>query len=221
MKQQERSSPREQIHLVPQFFCSSCNTVQPPPRLAQSKNDPVTYFSLFNLAQRFDINLKELEQTYKSYQMKLHPDKFFTRSPQEREFSERYASEVNRAYNTLKRPNLRAQYILQLEGNAIEEGDSMESIDKEFLLDVMEVMEEVHDPTSSQERLQEVNQLLGGWFANAERQATNIFADTQQQLSNRKEWVTNARRIAAVLNYLQRICDAIIPRLEVSTQHRH
>jgi curved DNA-binding protein CbpA len=53
-----------------------------------------------------------LERNYKQLQRLLHPDKFATASPQQRAFSDQQASAVNEAYDTLKRPLKRAQYIV-------------------------------------------------------------------------------------------------------------
>jgi hypothetical protein len=54
------------------FFCE-CGVVQSPAT-------KVTYFTLFNIDETFDVELKELSDMYKFLQKNLHPDKYSQKS---------------------------------------------------------------------------------------------------------------------------------------------
>ncbi len=60
----------------------------------------------------FDVDVTELERTYKAMQRRLHPDKFSTANPKERAHSEDQAALVNQAYSTLRTPLARARYLV-------------------------------------------------------------------------------------------------------------
>lgn len=72
------------------LFCGNCGSVQPP---APKCN----YFELIGISEeKFDLNLKELEQKYKALVRKLHPDQFMQHGTRPIEFSEvlRKASQI-------------------------------------------------------------------------------------------------------------------------------
>lgn len=58
--------------LLELFFCE-CGVVQ-------SLADDVTYFTLFNIKQSFDVDIKQLGEVYKDLQKRLHPDMFSNKS---------------------------------------------------------------------------------------------------------------------------------------------
>lgn len=63
------------------------------------------------------------------------------RSETEKDISAEYSSLVNKAYNTLQTPLMRAIHLLHLKGEAIEEEQRVD--DPEFLMSIMELNEEV------------------------------------------------------------------------------
>lgn len=65
----------------------------------------------------------------------------FFRNETEQNFSAAISSFVNKAYKTLLTPIKRAEYMLELRGITIPEDNS--TLDKEFLLEIMERNEEV------------------------------------------------------------------------------
>ncbi len=76
----------------------------------------ITYFCIFDIPLKYDLNIKELEQTYKEYQKVIHPDKYQTFSLEEREKSEIITRQINEAYSVLKDDKKRAKYILNTKG---------------------------------------------------------------------------------------------------------
>jgi molecular chaperone HscB len=60
------------------------------------------------------MDLAELDREYKELQKKLHPDKFATKSLDEKLLSTNASSAINMAYHTLKDPVSRAEYMVRV-----------------------------------------------------------------------------------------------------------
>ena len=72
------------------------------------------YFELFNLPEKFQLDLDILQENYRSIQKEIHPDRFTTSSENEKAQSMIKSTQINDAYQTLKSPIKRAKYILSL-----------------------------------------------------------------------------------------------------------
>ncbi len=94
-------------------FCGSCGKVQPP--------EPVDYFTFFGLAPKLDVDVAKLEKDFYELSRRLHPDLSARASGREQEWSLEQSSLLNDAYRTLRDPIKRTQYLLHLEGVALEE----------------------------------------------------------------------------------------------------
>ena len=90
------------------LFCPTCRAVQPPA--------PIDHFARLELPRRFDIDVADLDRRYFALQRQLHPDRFASRSARERAVSQSQAVALNEAYETLKDPLSRAEYMLKLHG---------------------------------------------------------------------------------------------------------
>jgi hypothetical protein len=80
--------------VTPEYFCSSnpCGVVQ------SVKLKDVNAFQLFNLDQKYLIDLGQLESAYKGIQKQLHPDMFATKPEAERDASLQTSTTINQAY---------------------------------------------------------------------------------------------------------------------------
>lgn len=106
--------------------------------------DNHTYFELFGLTPQFNLDLAKLETNYRSIQSASHPDRFVTASPAEKLRSMQTATLANEAYQALKNPANRAQYLLALQGvDAIAETNTVMPAD--FLMQQMEWREAIDD----------------------------------------------------------------------------
>ncbi len=73
-------------------------------------------FALFGLTPRFAIDRAALDAAFRAVQSEVHPDKFaHADAATQRQAVER-ATEVNEAYQTLKRPVARGVYLLRQAG---------------------------------------------------------------------------------------------------------
>ncbi len=106
--------------------------------------DNHSYFELFGLTPQFNLDLAKLETNYRSIQSASHPDRFVTASPAEKLRSMQTATLANEAYQALKNPASRAQYLLALQGvDAIAETNT--AMPADFLMQQMEWREAIDD----------------------------------------------------------------------------
>jgi molecular chaperone HscB len=98
------------------------------------------YFELFGLPVRFEVNADELSDRYRELQRRVHPDKYATAPDAERRASLQLTTLVNEAFQTLKDPVRRAQYLLGLvHQDASTDADTR--MDPAFLMEQMEMRE--------------------------------------------------------------------------------
>jgi len=79
---------------------------------------PRDHFARLGFVPGFAIDAGELQRRYVALQRQLHPDRFATKPAAERAMALARASDLNQAYETLKSPLARAEYLLTLKGRA-------------------------------------------------------------------------------------------------------
>ncbi|MFC1602743.1 Fe-S protein assembly co-chaperone HscB [Pseudomonadota bacterium] len=100
------------------------------------------YFELFGLPVGFEVDSNRLSDCYRELQRAIHPDRYANATEQEKRLSMQGSTRLNDALNTLKKPLLRAQYLLELKG--VDLGAKGSSItDSSFLMEQMELREEL------------------------------------------------------------------------------
>lgn len=110
----------------------------------------MTHFSLFDLPPCFAVDLPALEAAYRRVQAEVHPDRHAHKSDADRRLAMEYATRVNEAYQVLKRPLLRARYLLSLAGvDTREETNTAMPVD--FLMTQMEWREAVADARAARD----------------------------------------------------------------------
>jgi molecular chaperone HscB len=100
------------------------------------------YFELFGLVPEYKIDSAVLASRYRGLQQSVHPDRFAAASEQERRLSVQSAAHVNEAFQTLKHPLSRARYLLELRGIS---ADQANALDEAFLLEQMNLREQLDD----------------------------------------------------------------------------
>ncbi len=104
---------------------------------------PQSHFALFNLEPRFALPGERLDAAYRKLAAQVHPDRYANASPAEQRRALSLATSANEAYRTLKKPLLRAQYLLSLRGvDALDGGTRMSP---DFLLEQMDWRETLSD----------------------------------------------------------------------------
>ena len=105
------------------------------------------HFQLFNLAPRFALDCVALDRAYRGVQSQVHPDRFAAASAAESRVAMQWAARANEAYQTLKSPLLRAAYLCEQAGAAID-AESNTSMPTQFLLQQLswrEALDEARD----------------------------------------------------------------------------
>ncbi|WP_063652228.1 co-chaperone HscB [Aliivibrio fischeri] len=108
----------------------------------------MNHFELFGLPNQFELDGGLLSLQFRELQKRFHPDNFATSSERDRLLSIQKAAQINDAYQTLKNPVLRAEYILSEQGHDIR-GEQTTMQDPMFLMQQMELREELESLPSS------------------------------------------------------------------------
>jgi molecular chaperone HscB len=74
------------------------------------------HFDLFQLPAAFGVDLAALDAAYRDVQGQVHPDRFVNATDAEKRVAMQWATRANEAYQTLKNPQKRAQYLCELNG---------------------------------------------------------------------------------------------------------
>ena len=121
----------------------------------QSVNLSANYFELFNLPVDFELDNMVLTERYRALQHVVHPDRFASATDREKLLSVQHSTYINEALQTLKAPLKRAKYILELKGIDMSSETSTQ-MDQGFLMEQMELREEIGVISSSQNPLESV-----------------------------------------------------------------
>ena len=136
------------------------------------------YFQIFGIENKFNLDLKGLSERYQTIQKNVHPDKFARGSSQEQMLAVKKSTLVNDAYQTLKNPLKRAEYMLTLRG--VEQPSEQASFsDNEFLMRQMELREMLAEIKFSDD----VNAAVFEMTQVLEREFEQLFKAMQIQLS--------------------------------------
>ena len=170
------------------------------------------YFQLLQLPQQYPVDVKQLSERYRELQKEFHPDKFSSQSSSEQRLSVQFASYINTAYQTLKSPVLRAEYLLSLSGQHVDHQSTTIS-DHGFLLLQMEWREalsaitvSVNDTNSEENAEQELDAL--------HKEVNEYLLKTQCQFEqeyNKQCW-DEAKQAIAQLHFIEKMLREIITR---------
>ena len=108
----------------------------------------MNHFELFGLPSQFKLDGSLLSSQFRELQKRFHPDNFATASERDRLMAVQKAAQINDAYQVLKHPISRAEYILAENGTEIR-GEQQTMQDPMFLMEQMELREELEDIADS------------------------------------------------------------------------
>lgn len=167
------------------------------------------YFSLLGLPVSFDVDKAKLVQNYHEIQKSIHPDKFANATALERRLSVQKAAQINDALETLKNPIQCSIYLLSLYG--IELGANDSNIDPEFLMEQMELRENLSEVGDKDDPLSELDNIMDD-VSSRIKQAINVLGTLFQKLSFNDEKVENdehllkeAKALVLKLQFLNRL----------------
>lgn len=108
----------------------------------------MNHFELFGLPSQFKLDGSLLSSQFRELQKRFHPDNFATGSERDRLMAVQKAAQINDAYQVLKNPISRAEYILAEQGVEIR-GEQQTMQDPVFLMEQMELREELEEIADS------------------------------------------------------------------------
>lgn len=112
----------------------------------------MTHFELFDLPQQFQLDAADLQQRYRRLQQVFHPDRFASAGERDKLVAVQRTAQLNDAYQTLRKPLSRAEYLLSLRG--IELQHEQQTIkDSTFLMAQMEWRERIEAVAESEDLL--------------------------------------------------------------------
>lgn len=102
------------------------------------------YFTLFGLPVCFALDNASLAARYQELQRKFHPDNYASRSEAEQLQAVTQSATINQAWQTLRHPLSRAEYMLSLHGFDL--ANEQQTVrDTAFLMEQLELREELDD----------------------------------------------------------------------------
>lgn len=122
---------------------------------ASSSNDA---FALLGLPAQFDLDATLIEQAFFDKSKELHPDRFASAPAAERVAALSRSRALNDAYQRIKKPVARAEYLLARAGMTI--GENERIADAAFLMEILEMREELAAARVAK-RTSEIQKLCG------------------------------------------------------------
>jgi molecular chaperone HscB len=132
----------EALTQVP-FACEDCHHL-----LAHVQG--ANYFELFGMPQSYEVDLGLLEERYLAISRNIHPDKYATAGEEMQAFALRASASVNSAYDVLRDPLHRAEYLLESAGGKSASQDKR--VPQDMLGQVLMLREELEEAKSSNDR---------------------------------------------------------------------
>ena len=123
-----------------------------------------SYFELFGLPEKFDIDLVTLSASFRELQSQYHPDRFVNSDDKKRLIAVQTTGFINEANETLKFSRLRARYLLKLKNVSFDDEIDTTS-DGAFLMHQMEIREALEDVVNAKDplaRIDDVGQEISG-----------------------------------------------------------
>lgn len=166
------------------------------------------HFQLFGLAQSYALDGADLAARYRELQSRLHPDRFATAGAVEKRIAAQHAAQVNEAFQTLRDPQRRAQYLLTLAGVSDGVGEKDTTSDRGFLMEQMELREALDDASAASDAADQLAKLetrLDGESRRLEQEFGEAW--TQGEMAR-------GRAIVQKMQFFRRLREDVVHRLE-------
>ena len=110
------------------------------------------YFTLFGLPARYQLDTQALSLRFQDLQRQYHPDKFASGSQAEQLAAVQQSATINQAWQTLRHPLMRAEYLLSLHGFDLA-SEQHTVRDTAFLMEQLELREELDEMFDTRHQL--------------------------------------------------------------------
>ncbi|WP_413110880.1 co-chaperone HscB [Thaumasiovibrio sp. DFM-14] len=169
----------------------------------------MNYFELFGLPCDFTVDGNLLSHRFRDLQRQFHPDNFATASERDRLLAVQKAAEINDAFQTLKDPLRRAEYLLTLHGVELHiERQTMQ--DPEFLMAQMELrehLEAIPDSVDPEQALMDFDEEVQVLYQQQLAQFVTLLAE--QQWTDAADVVRKMKFVVKLQQEVERIEDSL------------
>ncbi len=208
-------------------FCGNCNKILTLGRQGD-------YFSFLGVPRHLTLDTARLEPRFRTLSRQFHPDFFYNATPAERRASLERSSYLNDAYRTLKSPESRVLYLLELEGVLTAADRSEEGQTRQAPADLLEEVFALNEELEEVRALRESGAGREEWDARLRAAAMPIeakrdaharalqelfsrwdeVADLPRSDSARAEVLTALRARVLERNYITNLLDTIAREAE-------
>jgi molecular chaperone HscB len=168
----------------------------------------MNYFELFDLPVSFNIDKKYLRKKYIELSRASHPDYFISDNEEVKKDTLEFSAVLNKAYKTLGNPDETIKYLLKEKG--IIEDDEKYVLSPEFLMEMMELNEELAETEFSGDKAS--SERVSMTLVNIENE---IYKPVQFIIENYKDGITSEQELMVLKDYyfrkkyLQRLRDQL------------
>ncbi|HCN95664.1 co-chaperone HscB [Leclercia sp. J807] len=123
------------------------------------------YFTLFGLPAGYEIDTQALAARFQDLQRQYHPDKFASGTQAEQLAAVQHSATINQAWQTLRNPLSRAEYLLSRHGFDLS-SEQHTVRDTAFLMEQLELREELDEIEQAKDeaRLERLIKRVKGMF---------------------------------------------------------
>lgn len=167
------------------------------------------HFALLGLPVGFDVDLADLSARYRSLQQQLHPDRHSGGTDTDRRLALQLTASLNDAYQTLQNPVRRAQYLLELSGEAAD-GEPDTRLSPDFLVEQMELRESLADLRQHADPRTKLAELA----SHTERMMQEKIADFRRAYARGSEGLKTAHNVVREMQFIDKLRREISEREE-------
>src|SRR5262245_55661755 len=155
------------------------------------------FFQRLGLPRRFSVDAGELERAYLARSRAVHPDYHLNASAGELSASLELSAAVNEAYNTLRDPFARADYLLKLEGGpSASDHKQMPA----FLAEMLEARERIEQSRGKPAEVAKLDAEFAGRFGGLMDQVGGLCARYEQLPAGDAQRANLLPQIRSLLN---------------------
>jgi len=154
----------------------------------------MTYFELFNIPVSLLVDTSSIKKRFYELSRKYHPDFFSNATNEEQDTALEMSALLNKAMKVFNAPDETIKYVLQLKG--LLEDDEKYQLPNDFLMDVMEINEQLMDAKMEDDETQLIT--LKQQIANLQ---TQLYEPVKSIVEHYQEGVTTEEELLQVKKY--------------------
>jgi molecular chaperone HscB len=172
------------------------------------------FFELFGLPVSFGIDTTALRERYRELQRSVHPDRFANASGQEQRLAMQGSTFINEAFETLRDPLARAQYMLRLHAGEDPVPDNETTKDTAFLMEQLELRETLSEIRHQADPLGAIADFLDNVTLKLNQVTGSMATDFENPSAEQLDMIRERVRKMQFLRKLQQEAEAVEAQLE-------